>query len=384
MFVLPWDLSGIGGVNIVVSEMCKALSEFSNYKPYVLVLDWNAKRPVFEEKSYYTEIRFRLREPFTENASALKSMAAYFFHLPQSLLSLYTIIKKNNISVINPHFLELAYSPISNLKVLCKNCFKLVYSTHGSDILNANTESMVSRFFWRILIKPSNTIVACSQGLAEQTRKTFFNVANVTHIHNGISPEFKQYLNAPNELLIGDLKDKKYILSVGTYEHKKGHDVLIKAFKELIKENRELYLVLVGRTGPELNNLKQLINDLDLSGKVSIVCDVSPENIPVYFKYASIYVSASRYEPFGIVILEAGVAGLPIIATSTMGANEIISNNDDGIIVPIDDSLKLGEGLSFYLNNPRNMVKYGVKMQNKVNTKFSWKSSVKNYLKLVE
>ena len=382
MFVLPWDIDGIGGVNIVVTELYKAFSKYSDFHPYILILDWDAKEPKIIEKQSYTEIRFRLREPLTKGMSPFKSIAAYFASLPRTLLGLKRLIKKNNITVINPHFIEFTYSPISHLKLLNKNLFKLIYSTHGSDVLNANTKKRLSRIFWNLLLAPADKVIACSKGLAEQTKNTFPDINNINYIHNGISPSFINSLKESNDNLIGTLKGKQYILSVGTYEYIKGHDILITAFSEIIKIHQDMHLVLIGRNGNEINNLKSITKKLALSANVSIIMDINPSEIAIFFKHAKIYVSASRYESFGIVLLEAGAAKLPVIATETIGAKEIITNNKDGILIPINDPTKLTEALLFYINNPTKMTNYGNTLNNKVKSMFSWKSSMQKYSNL--
>lgn len=50
LFVLPWSPEAIGGVSIVVVELCKALNRNNHYKPYILVEDWSAKRPIITKK----------------------------------------------------------------------------------------------------------------------------------------------------------------------------------------------------------------------------------------------------------------------------------------------------------------------------------------------
>jgi glycosyltransferase involved in cell wall biosynthesis len=65
-----------------------------------------------------------------------------------------------------------------------------------------------------------------------------------------------------------------------------------------------------------------------------------------------LFVSAARSEPFGLAIVEAMAAGLPIVATASEGALEIIENGVSGKLVPVDDPEALAQAINELLNDP--------------------------------
>ncbi len=106
------------------------------------------------------------------------------------------------------------------------------------------------------------------------------------------------------------------ILFVGALTHRKGVDLLLKAVRALVSKEMHLDLVLVGE-GPMVPTIKE--GD-PLLGRVHAVGYVSPERLPFYYSAADIFVLPSRQETYGAVMCEALAAGLPLIASSAVGA----------------------------------------------------------------
>ncbi len=157
----------------------------------------------------------------------------------------------------------------------------------------------------------------------------------------------KQFLNViPNpinrEKIIQKSKEKihlpyKYIISVGRLDYQKGFDVLIKAYDLMIKNNPNVRhkLVILGK-GKEENNLKKLVKDLNLENKI-IFLGFQKNPYP-YIKNSDFFVLSSRFEGFGVVLVEALALGKAVISTNCLsGPAEILENGKYGILVPTED-----------------------------------------------
>lgn len=135
--------------------------------------------------------------------------------------------------------------------------------------------------------------------------------------------ELRQKLGlAENELIFGTL---------GRVEATKGHDVLVQAFVKANIPNARLVIVGDGKAMPEL---KKLVND-KLAGDKVLLAGFS--TTPQHWLYSfDVFVSSARYEPFGLVFLEAMQAGLPVLATASQGAQYLqpLFGRD---LVPVDD-----------------------------------------------
>lgn len=117
----------------------------------------------------------------------------------------------------------------------------------------------------------------------------------------------------------------KHFLSIGrmTPLHK-GFDILIKAFSQFAKENKEWQLDIVGE-GPEETALRTLIKEEKMDKRIHL--HPFTQNIQAYYSASSVYVLASRWEGFGLVLIEAMSHGLPVVCSSLPVTNEIMTNS---------------------------------------------------------
>jgi glycosyltransferase involved in cell wall biosynthesis len=141
--------------------------------------------------------------------------------------------------------------------------------------------------------------------------------------HLGISPIV---IYNPLTIIPGKRCDihAKTFLSVGRMSpFHKGFDILITAFAIFAKQNSDWKLNIVG-DGPERENLQKLINDNDLTERVTLYPFTS--NIQKYYSSASVYVLSSRWEGFPLVLMEAMSHGLPIIASDIPVCREFFEN----------------------------------------------------------
>lgn len=143
--------------------------------------------------------------------------------------------------------------------------------------------------------------------------------------------ELRQKLGlAENELIFGTL---------GRVEATKGHDVLVQAFVKANIPNARLVIVGDGKAMPEL---KKLVNDKLAGDKVLLAgFSTTPQDWLYSF---DVFVSSARYEPFGLVFLEAMQAGLPVLATASQGAQYLqpLFGRD---LVPVDDVAALANAM---------------------------------------
>lgn len=160
--------------------------------------------------------------------------------------------------------------------------------------------------------------------------------------------------------------DKPTVLYVGRLSPEKGVDVLLRAFAQIIMILPKARLLIVG-DGPETESLQALAKDLDLvkDKNIMFIGSVVPESLPQYYQEAWIVALPSRHESYGRVILEAFAMARPVVATDTEGAKTLISEAEDGLIVPGEDPFKLGQQLIYLLTQPDIAVEMGKRGQAK-------------------
>ena len=118
-------------------------------------------------------------------------------------------------------------------------------------------------------------------------------------------------------------KNKKFtFLNVAHLNSNKNHQLLIKAFAELVKE-KDAHLVIAG-AGEERKQLEKLIVSLGLEKKVLLFGKANREEVKLLMQQANCFVLSSKVETFGVVLIEAMACGLPVISTKCGGPNKII------------------------------------------------------------
>ena len=124
----------------------------------------------------------------------------------------------------------------------------------------------------------------------------------------------------------------------------KGHSLLLQAFKKV--PNAKL---LLAGDGPLRKQLEQLSATLGINDRVEFVGPIPRENACEFFQEIDAFVHPSRYETFGIVLIEALSTGRPVVATRCGGPNDIV-RNEDGILVDVDDADGLGKAMCSMIN----------------------------------
>jgi glycosyltransferase involved in cell wall biosynthesis len=128
--------------------------------------------------------------------------------------------------------------------------------------------------------------------------------------------------------------NSKKILCVGRFDVNKGHQDLIHAIA-LIPAEIDFIAYLVGpiNNRPYFDSLNNLIRQMSLQDKVRVCNSVTDSQLAEYYFNSDIFVLPSRMETFGLVILEAMYAGLPIVATRVGGIPDLIVDGENGFLV---------------------------------------------------
>ena len=139
-------------------------------------------------------------------------------------------------------------------------------------------------------------------------------------------------------------------LVIGTIGHLgklKGHDIFIRAAAIASEQNPDLSFVITGEdknpTGQARVALEALIDELGVRARVRLAGWV--DDISQTLRETDIFVSAARTEPFGLAIAESMASGIPVIATASEGASEIIVDGVSGLLVPVADPHALADAI---------------------------------------
>jgi glycosyltransferase involved in cell wall biosynthesis len=202
-------------------------------------------------------------------------------------------------------------------------------------------------------------------------------------IHNGLDIEYFLSTVDRKAVLQKVLNDREFILSIATFEHKKGLDVLLRAFAKIRCSHPGIALVLVGKSSHAENELRRLASDLSVAEDVFFCANIPHSQVGVFLRRAKVFCLPSRSEPFGIAILEAGAYGLPVVASRVGGIPEFIIDGKTGLLVEPDDVEGLACALNRVLFEAQLATDLGEKLFQCVSIDLSWKRAYREYRALL-
>lgn len=168
--------------------------------------------------------------------------------------------------------------------------------------------------------------------------------------------------------------------AIGRLVPQKGFSVLIKALQRIDSTN---YLCLIAGEGPLRSSLQAEIDAAHLSDRVKLIG--IQKDVTSFLSSLDFFVMPSIWEGLGLVAMEAGLAGLPIVASRVDGLQEIVDDKT-GFLVPPSDAQALADRIVFCLNPVNNGVlkETGKALQQKVLTHFSLDATIRGYDKLYQ
>ncbi len=150
------------------------------------------------------------------------------------------------------------------------------------------------------------------------------------------------------------------IISVGRYAYQKGYDLLIEAWRIVQKKHSDWSLHIYGSHDGDMGDYDQLRDVIDKNLIHNIY--LHPATNDIYSKYceSDFYVLSSRFESFGLVLIEAMSCGLPVIAFDCKyGPGSIVNDGDTGLLIPPLDVHKLAQSISYMIEHTDERIRMG-------------------------
>lgn len=260
------------------------------------------------------------------------------------LKKLYEIIevRHGKPNIIHAHFISNGFIVAKTLSDLN---IPLVLTEHSST-MNQNPLNNYYKRMGLFTYPRMDKVIAVSDKLANNIRE-YFNV-EVDVIPNML--DFKSFnYKVYNQKKI---KEDFNFISVGGLNKIKRMDLLIKSFFNVFKGDKNVRLLIFGE-GAERNKLQNIIDNLEIKNQVFLMGLVDRNIIAEHMSNSDSFVLVSESETFGVAYVEALAMGLPVIA-SKCGGPESFIDESNGIIVPVDDHLKLEKALVYMYENSKN------------------------------
>ncbi len=264
-----------------------------------------------------------------------------YFHYLQSIRKLQKILKNREINIIQSHFQLGAIASIY-LKTKNRN-IKIVRTVHNIKEYEEGTIGLLKRSLFAERIYPAklDAEVGVSQAIVEQLRAhpgATHHLEKIHLIHNAIDlpeklPDIKPPHAGGQPFIIG---------SVGRLAEQKGYRFLLAAMPEVLKAIPGCELHLAGE-GEENAKLMAIADELGISSHVKFRGYLG--NISEFLTGLDLFISSSLWEGLPTAILEAIMAGVPVLATNIAGNRELIQDTKTGWLVPPADAQALARGI---------------------------------------
>jgi glycosyltransferase involved in cell wall biosynthesis len=258
-------------------------------------------------------------------------------------------LKSNNIGVIHAHLFSADFISVLIKKLFIKKL--VIFSTkHGYEekylvqygLGNRKIPGNPYHYITRYVIKNIDYNFTVSKALSRLYAHIKLVKEEMPFIHHGINVQ-------PSSGKDIQLKGDPKILMVGRLSTIKGHSYLIKALPEIIKKFPALTLILAGE-GPLKEDLVKLSTSLKVIDHINFVGYAKPGD---YSQQCQLMILPSLFESFGLVYIESFSLKIPLVAFDSEAGNEIIVNNETGILVPKGDIKGLAEKIIYLLETPK-------------------------------
>lgn len=283
----------------------------------------NIYRNIDREKLQFDFVIYHKNKHNNYYEKEIRSLGGKIYYLNSSfnslIFSLIRILIKKKHTALHTHTkfnggISLIAALVSNIKIRIAHS----HNTGGND-----NNSMLRRIYNLLMHFTINTFAtkyaACSKKAAEH----LFTKPNIdkryTFIPNAIDIEpFVSSDNMTTNTLKLALKiplNNKVIGHVGRYGKAKNHNFIINMFSELLKQDSNFCLILIG-DGPTRSEIEVKINDLGIHENVRVLG--LRDDVPNLMNLFDVFILPSLYEGFGIVLLEAQASGLPCVVSENI------------------------------------------------------------------
>ena len=222
------------------------------------------------------------------------------------------------------------------------------------------------RYVDRAFARPARRLIAISDAVRNFLERAGYDPAKLVTIRYGLD-ELPVTASEPTPSAAGIPADAPLALAVGRLIEQKDHATLLRGFARVRSTLPEARLAILG-SGPLEAETRRLAAELELGDALTLP---GRTDIRDWLDRADVFVHTSRWEGFGIVLLEAMLAGLPVVATRVSAVPEVVADGETGLLVDPGDAQSLAAALGALLSDRTRAAKLGVAGLERARDEFS-------------
>ncbi|MFA5997734.1 MAG: glycosyltransferase family 4 protein [Candidatus Paceibacterota bacterium] len=296
----------------------------------------------------------------------------------KSLIELFSIFRKEKPAVV--HLNSAKASGVGAFVARLAGVPNIIFTAHGwaFNEERPHWQRIAIKFFSWLTVIFAHKTIAVSEAMKKNTEGWPIVNNKIVVIKNGIAkPNFYTKEEAlrmlfekagiqkiPNSLIVG---------TIAEFHNNKGLQYSIEAFAKLIPENPSLFYFILG-SGEKRGELTELIKKLNIYKNVFLL--EVPKDAAEFMRAFDIFILPSITEGLALVLLEAGFAELPVVASRVGGIPEIVEDEVTGILVPARAPDAIANSLKLLIGSPALRAKLGQSLGRKVSSDFGQETMV--------
>jgi L-malate glycosyltransferase len=250
--------------------------------------------------------------------------------LPTVYKDLYRILKAGSYDIIHAHGLD---SPLAMMSLLLARIRGIPCLMTSHSLLGPLSLKYPILMAARLLLRFADALIAVSSAVEQESKAVF--KGRLYRIPNGLD------LRSPNGAVRSipiDTENRIVITTVSRMTRKKGvHDLVTIALR-LLKRYDNLLFLMIGE-GPLRKKLESKVNELNLARHFLFTGEASRGTVLDLLDKSDIFVLPSPREAFGIVILEAFLKKVPVVARKHSGVSDLITHGETGLLADDDEQM---------------------------------------------
>jgi glycosyltransferase involved in cell wall biosynthesis len=297
--------------------------------------------------------------------------------LPKVVIKLFILLYKKNYYIINTHLSQAGVIGIIVGRLVRIPC--IIETRHYSDYMY-KYGNKIKQWLDKKTVNMTNHVIVVSnagkeilkkiEGIKEEKINVIYNGIDISKFSSNHRTQIRKQLGIDNNIVL---------TFTATFHPSKGHKYLLESVGMLKKNYPNVVLLLIG-DGVLRSNLGALTKQLNIEDNVRFLGYRT--DIPDILSATDIYVHSSVEEGFGIAIIEAMAVGLPVVATNVGGIPEIITNGENGILVPPENPHALAEAIIDLIEHTEQRKILAEKGRQHVTANFTDEIMVKKYMEV--
>ena len=271
------------------------------------------------------------------------------------------------------------YSQLMSV-LLCKRCNNTyIYNGPYYNLFKIPfMEKVYDKLFCRIINKKAKKIF-CKTKMAENyiNKKGLINTSVIGVGLDTSKFDVENNVEKDTQKLLDKMNNQKNILYVGQIVKRKNIEFIIKSFlrfKKIDSNSENVNLILVGKGDEDYQKYCKSLIPYELEKNIIWCSFISNSQMKYIYEKADLFILPSIYEIFGMVLLEAMYYGIPVISSNSAGADTLIVQEENGVIIKEFDELKWAEKIKNIIENDKLSKKLGNNARNRIINDFNWKS----------